>query len=203
MDGVLGPALDSVLPKPVLRFRRHGGKAGQFRVRLIVAGKEGHRDVVVPARPGDFIGAIGPIAPPAQQPDHHQPGMGDDLFHIEIDGSLVAEVEQAGQPERRKVPVGDLAPGLGQGRQFRVGRRQHHDVARGLAQVDPMAAIVDGAGLGDKQMHGPPLIPRRHGGGKDFHGASSFNTWGSPAVTTTTLWAASATAWFMRPAWSI
>ena len=216
MDGVLGPALDSVLPKPVLGFRRHGGKAGQFRVRLIVAGKEGHRDVVVPARPSDFIGAIGPIAPPAQQPDHHQPGMGDDLFHIEIDGGLVAEVEQAGEPERRKVLIGDLPPGLGQRRQFRVGRRQHHDVARGLAQVDPMAAIVDGAGLGDKQMHGGPLlIPRRpgggyggglgggHGGGGDFHGASSFNTWGSPAVTTTTLWAASATAWFMRPAWSI
>ena len=68
-------------------------------------------------------------------------------------------LEQAGEPERRKVPVGDFPPGLGQGRQFRVGRRQHHDVARGLAQVDPMAAVVDGAGLGDKQMHGVPPNP--------------------------------------------
>ena len=104
IEGVFRPPVDPVLPQPVLGLGGDRGQGRQFGVGLVVAGKEGHGDVPVPADAGDFVGAVGPIAAPAEKPDDDQLGVGDDVFGVMIDAMVVAEVQQAGQPEAGKIP---------------------------------------------------------------------------------------------------
>ena len=188
IEGVFRPAVDPVLPQPVLGLGGNRGQGRQFGVGLVVAGKEGHRDVPVPAKAGDFVGAMGPIAAPAEKPDDDQLRVGDDVFGVMIDGMVVAEVQQTGEPEAGKIPGVQFRPRLRQRRQFHIGGRQHDDVARALVQMDGVRAVGNSAGLGDKLMHGKSALY--------FPGATSasFKTRGRPAVTDTTLWAAAATA---------
>ena len=173
------------------------GQGRQFGVGLVVAGKEGHQDVPVPADAGDFVAAMGPIAAPAEKPDDDQLGVGDDVFGVMIDGMVVAEVQQAGEPEAGEIRGVQFRPRLRQRRQFHISGRQDDDVARRLVQMDRRRTVGNGAGKCCKLMHGKSaLYPP---------GATSvsFKTRGRPAVIDTTLWAAAATTWFMRPALSI
>ena len=96
------------------------GQGRQFGVGLVVAGKEGHQDVPVPADAGDFVAAMGPIAAPAEKPDDDQLGVGDDVFGVMIDGMVVAEVQQAGEPEAGEIRGVQFRPRLRQRRQFHI-----------------------------------------------------------------------------------
>ena len=52
-------------------------------------------------------------------------------------------------------PRAERTMGVRQQRQLGVRRGQHDDVARRLAEIARLGAVVDGAGLGDEQVHQP------------------------------------------------
>ena len=149
---VLGSAVNAVLPQPVVGLRTQRRQPRQFGVRLIVAGQKGNRDAVLAAHSGDLVGAVGPIAAPAQKPDDDDFRLGDDRVHVEIDGHVVAEMQEAGQAQTREI-VCQTGARLRQRRELGIGRRQHDDVARRLAQVDRLGAVGNTPGLGGQQMH--------------------------------------------------
>ena len=79
--------------------------------------------------------------------------MGDHLLGVEVDGHVVAEVEQAGEAKAWEIFAPDARPRPGEQGELGVGGAQHHDVAGALAEVDGLAAVGDSPGLGGKQVH--------------------------------------------------
>ena len=153
VGGVLGPAVDAVLPQAVAGLGRHQAEAGELGVGLVVARHQGQRDVPAAAALDHLLDAVGPVAHPAQEPHHHQPGVADHGLDVEVHREVVGEVEQAGEAQAGDA-VAQAGVGRGQRAELAVGGREHDDVARALAQVDGLAAVRDAAGLGRQEMHG-------------------------------------------------
>ena len=145
------------MPQPVQRLGRQVRHAGQFGVRLVVAGQQRQRDAVLAAGLGQLLDPVGPVAPPAQQPRDNQLRVSRDFLDIEIDGQVMAEMQQAGEPQARRVRILRQPPNLGlrQAGDFGVGGGQEDDVARRLAEIDGLRPVLDSPRLCGKKMHGP------------------------------------------------
>ena len=143
VERVFGAALRQVAPEAAAGGRIEAGPGIEVRVRPVVARQQGDRRVN-PAQPLD---AVGPVAAPAEQPHHDQPGAGEHALDMQIHGQVVAERHDIGEPERRCLPVlGEPSfLGLGEQREFRVGGAQDRNVARRLPEIDGLA-VLDRAG---------------------------------------------------------
>ena len=64
----------------------------------------------------------------------------------------MGQVHQRGEPQFRRLRSQRRA-GLGQRREFGVGRRDDDQFGRGLAQIDRLRAVGDLTGLGEEQVH--------------------------------------------------
>ena len=140
---IVGAALGQVAPEAAAGVRIEAGPGVKLRVGPVVARQQRHRRLQR-AQPFD---AVGPVAAPAEQAHHDQTGAGEHAPDMEVDRHVVAERHDAGEPQRRGVPVlGEaLALGLGEQGEFRVGGAQDRDVSRRLAEIDRLA-VLDRAG---------------------------------------------------------
>ena len=66
LAGVVGAAVHQVLPQAVTGLGADGRKPRQLGVRLIIAGQERQFYSLLAADADHFIGAVGPVAAPAQ-----------------------------------------------------------------------------------------------------------------------------------------
>ena len=101
--GVGEAAMHAILPEPMADIGGKGAKARQFLIRLIVAGKNGKGNALRSAGCGDLLQAVWPIAPPAEQAEHHQFCLGDDRLDIKIDRHRMGEAQHVGEPERGRL----------------------------------------------------------------------------------------------------
>jgi hypothetical protein len=140
----------------VQRLGRQVRHAGQFGVRLVVAGQQGQRDIMLAAGLGQLLDAIGPVGPPAKQPRHHDFGVPCDFPDIKIDGKVMAEMQQAGESQGGRVRILRQPPRLGlrQAGDFGVGGGQKDDIARCLAKINGLRPVLDSPRLCGEKMHG-------------------------------------------------
>ncbi len=145
MVRIVDAPMHTILPKSMQCFRRQGRQAMQFCIRLIITRKPGQRDALIPAQGGNFIHAIGPIAPPAQQSPDHQFGAADHLFQIQIDGIVMPQMQQIGTAQAGRRGVFLLAAGLGSSEtgDFCVGGAENDNIGRVLIQIDSFGPIVN------------------------------------------------------------
>ena len=153
LAGVVEAAFDQIAPEALRRRLGQRGQLGQLRVGLAVARQAGQRYAALGAGGGDALDPVRPVAAAAEQSHDHQPRARHHLLDVEVDGEGVGELQQVGQaqaghpgrqPRLRRREAGEVA----------VGRRQQHDLARRLAQVDRCLHIAAVGGQGAQQMHG-------------------------------------------------
>ena len=141
----------------MIDFGRDQAHAGQFGVGLVVARQERQLHAAGAARGHRPLDPIGPIARPAQQPQHHQLGVGDHRFDIPVDRKIVRQIHQIGEPDGGKTgldPGGRQARArAGEAREFGIGGGQHDDVARALAQIHGLRPVGDASRLCCQEMH--------------------------------------------------
>ena len=125
----------------------------QFRIRLIVARQDGERDGAGAAGRNDLLHAVRPVAAPAEQAQDDQARPPDHLLGVQVDRQRMAELQEVGQAQARSAR---RPPGLRRGEAGELGirRRQDDDVARGLAEVDRRAGVVQDCGLRLEQVQG-------------------------------------------------
>ena len=132
-----------------------GGKRGvfhQLRIGVCVARQHGEHDAFLPREARDLSQPVSPVGLAAQQPQHDKLRSRQRLLAVEIDRVVVLELQQVGQPQRRRTR---LIVGPRQGREFAVGRREHHHLRRLLVEVDGLGCAVDDAGGGGEKVHQP------------------------------------------------
>ena len=150
--GIRRPALDEIAPQPVARLRRQRVVAVKPRVRLVVAR---HHDQMAAGRLGigqQRVQPVGPVGRTAQNAHHHQLRVAKRPGDIGVDRHRMLQPQEVRQPQRRGSRA-QPSGGTGQAGDLRIGRRQHDDVGRRLAEIDRLAAIVDRAFLGKEKMH--------------------------------------------------
>ena len=145
MFRIVDAPMHTVLPKPMQCFRGQGGQAMQFCIGLIITRKPGKRDALVPAQGGDFINAIGPVAPPTQQSTDHQLGAADHLFQIQIDGIVMPQMQQVGTAQAGRRWVFLLAAGLSGSEtgDFCVSGAENDNIRRVLIQIDSFGPVIN------------------------------------------------------------
>ncbi len=70
----------------------------------------------------------------------------------QIDRHGMAQVAQMGEPHARQ-QVALRGPGGGERGEIAVGKRQHHHVARRLAEIDRLDDVVEARARGGEKMH--------------------------------------------------
>ncbi len=98
---VVDPAMQEIAVQQVERVGGQGGEPRQLGVGAVVAGEQCERGAVGLGGDDQLLDPVRPVAAPAQQPDDHQPGMGQGLLDIEVDRERMLQLEQVGEPERR------------------------------------------------------------------------------------------------------
>ncbi len=144
---VPGATLHAVLPEPMRIRSRKGGERRQLRVGLVVAGQDRQRDGAVAAEGAQLLDAVGPVAHAAEEAHDHELRVLHDVVEVFVDRQVVAEKQQVGEAEARRI---GRQPGarLRQTGKLGVGRGDEDDVAGRLAEIDGLAAVGDRAGLG-------------------------------------------------------
>ena len=144
--------MHAVLPQPMAGLGRQRVPAGKLGIGLSSPGSTASGMLSGATGAGDLLQPIRPVAAAAEQAQDHQARLGDHLLDIEIDRHRVAELEQVGEPQARRVR---RAAGLGRGQagELGIGRREKDDVARALREVDRLAGIVRRGGPRVEQMH--------------------------------------------------
>ena len=160
VQGVVDAAVDAVLPQPVPGLPRNGRIARQLRIRLIVAGEEGNRNIPLPARRRHLLDTIGPVAAAAEQPNDDETGPGESVLDVEVHRHVVAEMKEAGEPQAGKAVLRQPRPRRRQAGELGIRGRKDDEVAGALSQVDGFAAVGDGAGSGGEQVHGSDAFHR-------------------------------------------
>ncbi len=144
--------MDAVLPETVTGLRRQGGPAGELRVRLVVARECRERDALGPAGRCHLFQPVGPVAAAAEQAQDHEPRVRDHLLDMMVDRERMTELEQVGKAQARPA-FGPERLGRGETGELGIGRRQDHDVARALAEIDRLARVQGGRRAGIQKMH--------------------------------------------------
>ncbi|VDS06742.1 hypothetical protein DEVEQU_03907 [Devosia equisanguinis] len=122
----------------------------QDGVGIGVAGEEDQRDALIGAEGAQFVDAILEIGGAADQAEDDEARMGDGLFQPHIDGEIIGEAQGVGETEIvLPCPVG----GSGEHGQFAIGGAGEDIGARQLGEVDGLAFLLDGTGLGGEQVH--------------------------------------------------
>ena len=106
------------------RFGLQRGMRHKLRVGLVITGHDRERDVFFPGDRGNLLYPIGPIADTANQADNHQARFGDDSLDIKINGQVVAELHQIGEPDPWRLAVARDQAGLGGGKAGELGIRR-------------------------------------------------------------------------------
>ena len=135
-------------PGPVIGV--DGGPLLQDRIRVGVAGEQGQPDAAAQCQGGEFVDTVLPVGRAAEQPDHHQLRVLHGLIEPQVDREVVAQPHEIGEPQ---VGGAGAVGGPGQHHQFAVGSRGEDDRRRGLGEVDGLAFLLQGAGLGGEQVH--------------------------------------------------
>ena len=135
--------MHAILPKPMAGIGRKRAPGGQFLIRLIVSRQDGERDVAGTAGAGNLFQAIGPIAPTAEEAQHHQLCVCDDRLDMEIDRHRMAEPEHVGEPQCRRLGRPSRL-GCGQASKLGIRGRDIDNVAGRLAEIDGFAIIIGG-----------------------------------------------------------
>ena len=139
VERVVGAAFPQVSPEAAAGVRVEAGEGVEFRVRPVVPRQQRHRRFQR-AQPLD---AVRPVAAPAEQTDHDEPGAGEYALDMQVHGKVVAERHDVGEAESRGLLIlGEpFSLRFGEQREFGVGRAQDRDVARRLAEIDRFAVL--------------------------------------------------------------
>ena len=150
--GVLRPALDQVAPESAAFLDRRGGTGFDCRIPAVFPGHDHQQRSAAAGERPQAIGAVRPVPDPSHQADDDEARAGQRLLDIEIDRKRMGELHQIGETQARR-PAGPRGRRR-KGRELAVGRRQEHDLAGRLVEVDGDVAVVDARGVAGEKMHG-------------------------------------------------
>ena len=104
---------------------------------------------------GELLDAVGPVAPPAEQPHDHQRARGTStLLDIEVDREVVAERAAGWRGAGWAPPSPSRACAAARQASSVSAAERIDDLARRLAEIDGLAAVGDRSRLGGEEMHG-------------------------------------------------
>ncbi len=132
--------------------RRKGRRLEQARIVAVLARQHGERDAGLAGQRRQGLDAIAPPVEPTQKPHHDNLRVPRHRVDPQIDGHGMAQVAQMREPHGwQRVALHGIRGG--KPGKIAIGKRQHHDIARRLAEIDRLDDVVERRGAGLQEMH--------------------------------------------------
>ncbi len=151
----IGSAAVAERLQPAQRRGRQVRGGVETRIGPAVARNDRQRNSLCRRQRADLLDAVAPILDPAEQANQNAARSRQRLLDVEIDRERMGQAAQIGKTQaRQRLPPG--APRCGESAEITVGKRQHDEVRRGLAEILGDRGLLKSMPFPQQDMHASP-----------------------------------------------